>query len=100
MAGQRTLLVPIRIDALFVKSTDPPFGSPMADFAKLPYNLADNSTRNGNVPNLAEVAFGRNEALSFPKGLHRLGSRTGRLSRSPRSERRSRTRSRARRFVT
>jgi hypothetical protein len=42
----------------------------MADFAKLPYNLADNSTRNGNLPNLAEVAFGQNEALSFPNGLH------------------------------
>ena len=70
MPAQRTLLVPIRIDGLFIESEGLLSGAPMADFSKLPYNLADNSTRNANLPNLAESAFGKNSAVVYPKGLH------------------------------
>lgn len=46
----------------------------MADFSRLPYNLADGSTVNTDprTPNLAEVAFNSRLSgdLTFPPGLH------------------------------
>jgi hypothetical protein len=68
MAGQMTLLVPVRIDGLYVDSEGQEFGSPMADFSILPYNLSDGSTKNNDEPNLAETAFGQSNPLAFPKG--------------------------------
>lgn len=70
MAGKKTLWVPLRIDGLYVESEGRQFGSPTADFSKLPYNLSDGSTRHKDRPNLAESAFDQGDSLSFPKGLH------------------------------
>ncbi|HEU4833146.1 MAG TPA: hypothetical protein VFS90_01985, partial [Pyrinomonadaceae bacterium] len=75
MPAELILRVPIRVDGLYVE-TAAELGLPMADFSKLPYNLANGNTINGDTPNLAQFAFpaalGRadGKGLAFPKGLH------------------------------
>ena len=70
MAGKTTLMVPIRIDALFVETDGLEFGSPFADFSQLPYKLSNGNKQNGDTPNLAEATVVQSGVLSFPKGLH------------------------------
>jgi len=70
MAAKTTLLIPIRIDGLYVESAGMQFGPTRADFSTLPYYLASGSAQNPKTPNLAESTVDRTSSLPFPKGLH------------------------------
>ena len=70
MARTRTLLVPIRIDGLYVDSAGLSSGRRWRTCSKLPYDLADGKPWNNTSPNLAESAFDQDDPLAYPKGLH------------------------------